>query len=107
MTGYDVSCSLFLSSFANNILVLRTGKYRHKARTQNGKIEIEVVTVDYQSVAGLFVNVVSQLKIEALAVMPDVLNIIAGDNCGLGQLACARFGGRLKSGRMAGTNVQR
>ena len=52
ITGCDVSCSpKLLSSFANDIVALRTGKYRHETRTENGKIEIEVVTFDYQSIA--------------------------------------------------------
>ena len=55
-------------------------------RTKNGKIEIEVVTFDYQSIADLFVHVVSQLIVKALAVMSDVaeLYVIVGCDHGLG-----------------------
>ena len=87
ITGCDVSCSpRHLNSFDHDIVVPRTGKYRHKTRTKNGKIEIEVMTFDYQSIADLFVHVVSQLIIEASAKMSDVteLFVIVGGDHGLG-----------------------
>jgi hypothetical protein len=64
----------------------KTGLYLHPTKLENGKVTLESVSYDYQSISDVFKHIVAQLVMEACAGIRVVINVyeILGDDHGIG-----------------------